>query len=355
MALPAGAIIGMMGGGQLGRMTALAAARLGYRCHIFCPEPDAPATQVTDLHTASGYVDKAALDYFADKVDVVTYEFENIPLEAIQHLARRVPVHPRAETLGVCQDRLTEKDFVRATGIETAPYRAVNDIHQINAALVELGTPSVLKTRRFGYDGKGQVRIDHPDQAQVAWSELGMVPAILEGFVAFEAELSVIAARGADDSVVCFPPAENQHTNHILSISTAPARRPAAVLEAADTIGRSLIKRFNMVGLLAVELFLTRDGQLMVNEMAPRPHNSGHWTQDGCATDQFEQLVRCVTSQPLGPTSALCRTEMINLLGSDVDRAAELLADPTAHLHLYGKAQSRPGRKMGHVNRRLED
>lgn len=355
MALPAGAVIGVMGGGQLGRMTALAAARLGYRCHIYCPEPDAPATQVTDRHTAAGYGDTQALDRFADAVDMVTYEFENIPLAAIERLAIRRPVHPNAQTLAVCQDRLAEKDFVRAAGIETAPYRAVNDLDSLRSALIEIGTPAVLKSRRFGYDGKGQIRIDQPDEATAAWPELGQVPAILEGFVPFETELSVIAARGADGAVACFPPAENQHSNHILSVSTAPARQPVAVLQAADTIGRTLIGHFDTIGLLAVELFLTRDGNLLVNEMAPRPHNSGHWTQDGCATDQFEQLVRCITGQPMGPTGALARIEMVNLLGVDVERVPDLLADPDAKLHLYGKTEARPGRKMGHVNRRLTD
>ncbi|MEM7441833.1 MAG: 5-(carboxyamino)imidazole ribonucleotide synthase [Pseudomonadota bacterium] len=355
MALSAGAVIGILGGGQLGRMTALAAARLGYRCHIFCPEPDAPATQVADRHTAAGYGDKAALEAFAKEVDVVTYEFENIPLEAVEHLATQRPVHPRSETLAACQDRLAEKEFVAAAGIGTCRYSAVDSLEGLMVALAEIGTPSILKTRRFGYDGKGQVRIDHPDEASSAWSELGGVPSILEGFVPFQAELSVIAARGADGGVVCFPPAENQHVNHILSVSTAPAPRPASVLQEADRIGRALIERFDMVGLLAVELFLTTDDRLLVNEMAPRPHNSGHWTQNGCATDQFEQLVRCVTAQPLGPTDALFRTEMVNLLGDDIERVPSLLADPTAHLHLYGKAEARPGRKMGHVNRRLSD
>lgn len=355
MPLPAGGVIGIMGGGQLGRMTALAAARLGYRSHVYCPERDAPATQVTDRHTAAGYGDRAALDHFAHMVDVVTYEFENIPLDAVGRVAAKRPVHPPAKTLATCQDRLAEKDFVRAAGIETAPYRTVDSLDDLHAALADIGTPSVLKSRRLGYDGKGQMRMDNPDRAAAAWSALGGVSAILEGFVAFEAELSVIAARDMDGAVACFPAAENQHKNHILAVSTAPAPRPVSVLQAAERIGRTLIERFDMVGLLAVELFLTRDGRLLVNELAPRPHNSGHWTQDGCTTDQFEQLVRCVTGLPLGNTDALSRTEMVNLLGDDIERAPELLADPTVRLHLYGKSATRPGRKMGHVNRRLGD
>lgn len=355
MALETGAVIGILGGGQLGRMTALAAARLGYRCHVFCPDSDAPAVQVTDRRTNSGYGDAAALERFAELVDVVTYEFENIPLDAVRRVATKRPVHPSAETLAVCQDRLAEKSFVRKAGIDTAPFQSVDSLAELRAALADIGTPSVLKTRRMGYDGKGQFRIDHPDQATAAWSALGEVPTILEGFVAFEAELSVIAARGTDGTVVCFPAAENQHREHILAVSTAPAPRPASVLLAAEQIGRTLIERFDMIGLLAVELFLTRDGALLVNELAPRPHNSGHWTQDGCATDQFEQLVRCVTGLPLGSGNALWRTEMVNLLGSEIERAPELLSDPNVRLHLYGKSQATPGRKMGHVNRRLFD
>ncbi|MEO1225844.1 MAG: 5-(carboxyamino)imidazole ribonucleotide synthase [Pseudomonadota bacterium] len=355
MPLPAGAVIGILGGGQLGRMTALAAARLGYRCHILCPEPDAPATQVTDRHLAAGYEDRAALDHFADVVDVVTYEFENIPLGAVRYLAEKRPMYPGPDVLAVCQDRLLEKDFVRAAGIETAPYRAVDGIKDLAQALRDLGAPAVLKSRRLGYDGKGQVRIDDPGQAEAAWSSIGGVPAILEGFVPFVAELSVIAARDAAGTIACFPVAENQHENHILAVSTAPAPRSAPVCRRAEEIGRTLADRFDSVGLLAVELFLTDDDGLLVNEMAPRPHNSGHWTQDGCATDQFEQLVRCVTGQPLGPVDVLWPTEMENLLGDAVDRAPSLLSDPRARLHLYGKAEARPGRKMGHVNRRLSD
>ena len=285
----------------------------------------------------------------------MTYEFENIPLVAVRHLAEKRPVFPGPDALAVCQDRLLEKDFVRAAGSDTAPYRTVDGIADLTDALRVLGTPAVLKSRRLGYDGKGQVRIDDPGQAEAAWSAIGGVPAIVEGFVPFVAELSVIAARDATGAIACFPAAENRHENHILAVSTAPAPRSAAICRQAEEIGRALAERFDTAGLLAVELFLTADDALLVNEMAPRPHNSGHWTQDGCATDQFEQLIRCVTGQPLGPVDALGRTEMVNLLGGDVDRAPALLSDPTARLHLYGKAEARPGRKMGHVNRRLSD
>ena len=299
MAFPAGAVVGILGGGQLGRMTALAAARLGYPCHIFCPETGAPATQVTDRHTTAGYGDKAALKHFADEVDVITYEFENIPLEAVEYLASLRPVHPRAETLAICQDRLAEKNFVTEAGIGTCPYRAVDDLDDLKAALAEIGTPSILKTRRFGYDGKGQVRIDHADEASSAWSELEGVPAILEGFVPFQAELSVIAARGGRRHGRLFPfrrkPARQSHSRRQHGPGSAAG---TGVASGPIGLGRSLIERFDMVGLLAVELFLSRDDTLLVNEMAPRPHNSGHWTQDGCTTDQFEQLIRCVTGHP---------------------------------------------------------
>ncbi|MEQ9813636.1 MAG: 5-(carboxyamino)imidazole ribonucleotide synthase [Azospirillaceae bacterium] len=351
--LSPGATIGMLGGGQLGRMTALAAARLGLRTHVFCPEPGSPTAQVAAAVTLSGYGDKAALDAFARAVDVVTYEFENIPLETVRHLATRVPVRPGADLLAVCQDRLAEKRFAQRLGLGTAPFAPVDSAADLDRAIATIGLPAILKTRRLGYDGKGQARLDTADDVAPALAAMNGAPAILEGFVGFEAELSVIVARNAMGEVALWPAAENRHRDHILKTSTAPAPRPAAVLREAETIGRTLAEAFDLTGLLAVELFLTPDGRLLVNEMAPRPHNSGHWTQDGAATCQFEQFARAVCGLPLGPADALFRTEMTNLIGDEVDQVPRLLAEPGAKLHLYGKAEARPGRKMGHVNRRL--
>ncbi|MGK9230747.1 5-(carboxyamino)imidazole ribonucleotide synthase [Inquilinus limosus] len=350
--LPPGSVIGMLGGGQLGRMTALAAARLGYRTHVLCPDPDSPCAQVTDRSTLSSYTDHAALDAFAAQVDVVTYEFENIPYETVLHLAARVPVRPGPDGLAVCQDRVAEKDFCNRHGIGTAPWRAVGSAEELTAAAAAIGTSSVLKTRREGYDGKGQAVIRDPADVAAAWERLGGSPAILEGFVDFARELSVIAARGVDGSVVCYPAVENRHRDHILAETIAPAPDLAPERAAeAEEIARTLITALDMVGLLAVELFEARDGGLLVNELAPRPHNSGHWTQDACACDQFEQLVRAVCGLPLGSTARHSDAVMHNLIGDDVLRWPEFLAEPGARLHLYGKGAPRPGRKMGHVNR----
>jgi 5-(carboxyamino)imidazole ribonucleotide synthase len=342
----------MLGGGQLGRMTALAAARLGYRTHVLCPDPDSPCAQVTNRSTLAAYTDHAALDVFATQVDVVTYEFENIPYETVRHLAARVPVRPGPDGLAVCQDRVAEKDFANRHGIGTAPWRAVASAEELAAAVAAIGTPAVLKTRREGYDGKGQAVIRRPEDAAAAWQLLGGRPSVLEGFVDFARELSVIAARGVDGSVVCYPAVENRHRDHILSetIAPAPDLTPERA-EEAERIARTLITALDMVGLLAVELFEARDGSLLVNELAPRPHNSGHWTQDACACDQFEQLVRAVCGLPLGSTARHSDAVMQNLIGDDVLRWPDFLVEPGARLHLYGKGAPRPGRKMGHVNR----
>ena len=356
--LPPGSVIGMLGGGQLGRMTALAAARLGYHTHVLCPEPDSPTAKVTDRSTLSSYTDFAALDRFAAAVDVVTYEFENIPIACVRHLAERVAVHPGPKALAICQDRLAEKRFVTDLGIGCAPFRPISCAEELHMRAEELGLPSVLKTARMGYDGKGQAMLKAPSALDTAWATVGAkadkggeAPCILEGFVDFAFEASVIAARGADGSVVCYDPAHNVHRDHILHTSTVPAPLTQAQTGEAISIATALVEGMDLIGLLAVELFVTKSGALLVNEMAPRPHNSGHWTMEGAPTSQFEQLVRAVTGLPLGPTDRYGDAVMTNLIGEEAHDWPSLLAEPGAHLHLYGKAEARSGRKMGHVTR----
>lgn len=363
--LPPGSTIGMLGGGQLGRMTALAAARLGYRLHVFCPDPDSPTGQVTDRATLSGYEDEAALAAFAAAVDVVTYEFENVPHAAVAFLAERVPVRPGPRALAVCQDRIAEKGLVNDQGIATAPWRPVRRRSDLAGALEEIGCPAVLKTARLGYDGKAQAVIRAAGEAEAAWQAIGARddahPAVLEGFVPFTREVSVIAVRGLDGQVLCYPVAENRHRDHILAETIVPAPLPPVLAAQAQEIATRLAEGLDLVGLLAVEMFHLdgpdhsapgrADGALLVNELAPRPHNSGHWTLDACATDQFEQLVRAVCGLPLGSVARHADAVMENLIGADVERWPDLLADRSARLHLYGKAEARPGRKMGHVTR----
>ncbi len=344
-----GATVGILGDGQLGRMLALAAARLGLRAHVFGQETDSPAAQVATTATLAAYDDLAALDRFAASVDVVTLEFENIPTATLDHLAPQVPTRPGAHVLRVTQDRLLEKDFVTATGGTTAGYRAVDSLQDLQAALDALGLPAVLKTRRFGYDGKGQVKISGRDEAAVAWAKLGPAPCILEAWVPFERELSVIVARGPDGQLASYVPVENRHEHHILSLTLAPADIPAAVATAAAGIAEAIATRLDVTGLLAVELFLTADHRVIVNELAPRTHNSGHWTIEGAVTSQFEQQLRAVCGMPLGSPAVIAPAEMRNLIGDDAHDWAKYLADPRAKLHLYGKAEARPGRKMGHV------
>ena len=353
--LAPGAVIGILGGGQLGRMTALAAARLGYRCHIYCPDADAPARQVTDLGTCAGYDDVAALLDFAAAVDLVTLEFENIPLPAAEALAAKVPLRPRPEILGICQNRVREKDFCRSIGVPTTRYAGVSEAERLADAVARIGGPCVLKSTELGYDGKGQVAIAAGDDLAAAWcamAGLGAGPeGIVEAFVDFRMEISVIVARAADGACRTYEPVENRHKRHILDQTIVPARIPPEVGGKAREIARRIAERIDLIGLLAVEMFVTRDDELLVNELAPRPHNSGHWTLDACVTSQFEQLVRAVAGLPLGATDRLCDAVMTNLLGDQIDAWPRLLAEPNAKLHLYGKAQARPGRKMGHVTR----
>ena len=346
-----GATIGMLGGGQLGRMAALAAANLGYKVHVLTPERDSPAAQVSAATTIADYTDRAALEAFAASVDVVTYEFENVPVEAAELLAEKVPVRPGAEALRVAQDRLREKEFAANLGIGTAPFRAVGAADELASAIAAIGTPAVLKTRRMGYDGKGQTKILPDTAPDDAWAAIGGQPAILEGFVSFSMEISVIVARGLDGQTLCYPPVENRHVNHILDTTIVPAPIPPALAAEAEEIARKMAEALDLVGLLAVELFVTGDGRVLMNEIAPRPHNSGHWTMDACVTSQFEQQVRAVCGLPLGSVERHGDAEMKNLIGDEANDWLDILRDPAAKLHLYGKAEARPGRKMGHVNR----
>jgi 5-(carboxyamino)imidazole ribonucleotide synthase len=347
--LPSGSVVGILGGGQLGRMLAVAASRLGYRAHIFEPGA-APAADVAHGWTRAGYDDADALHAFAAACDVVTYEFENIPAASLDLLAGAVPFHPNRRALEVSQDRLTEKDFLAALGLAVAPYAAVDGPGDLDAALAATGVPAILKTRRFGYDGKGQARVMAREGAEGALASLEGAPAIAEGFVTFSKEISVIAARGLDGSVAAYDPGENVHVDGILSTTTVPAAIPASLRTDAVLLASRILNALDYVGVMGVELFVTRAG-LVVNEIAPRVHNSGHWTQAGCAVDQFEQHVRAITGWPLGDGTRHADVVMENLIGADVARAPALAAERGIQVHLYGKAETREGRKMGHVNR----
>jgi 5-(carboxyamino)imidazole ribonucleotide synthase len=348
-------VIGILGGGQLGRMTALAAASLGYRCHIFCPDADAPAVQVTALHTQAAYEDEAALAGFAEAVDLITFEFENIPLSAAEVLAERVTMRPGPEILKICQNRLREKDFCRSVKVPTARYAEVGGPDSLARVVRDIGLPCVLKTAELGYDGKGQAMISAESDLEAAWRTMaGARPealGIVETFVDFTVEISVIVARSADGSCRSYPVVENQHREHILDQTIVPARIAEPLAQRAEAIARHLAEEIQLVGLLAIEMFVTAENEVLVNELAPRPHNSGHWTLDACITSQFEQFVRAIAGLPLGSTERLRDAVMKNLLGEDVEGWREILSEPAAKLHLYGKAEVRPGRKMGHVTK----
>ena len=349
--LAPGATIGILGGGQLGRMTALAAARLGYRCHVFADEPDSPTAQVCGAATVAEFSDREALERFAGAVDIATFEFENIPAEAVRWVAALKPVLPRPEILEIAQDRLREKDFLRSIDVETAAYREISDPTVLLRAMHDFGYPAVLKTVRLGYDGKGQVTLTPEIKAEEAWRRMGGESGILESFVDFACEISVIVARGANGAWATYPPVENQHVNHVLDTTIAPARIPAETAMRAEAIARHVAEKLDLVGVLAVEMFVTESGAILVNEIAPRPHNSGHWTIDACFTSQFEQLVRAICGLPLGSVEHHSDAVMKNLLGGDVAKWRDALNDPLAKLHLYGKTEIQPGRKMGHVTR----
>ena len=346
-----GGTIGMLGGGQLGRMTALAAAQLGYKTHVFSPDADSPCAQVSAAETVARYSDHEALAKFARSVDVVTLEWENIPVQTLAFLAKFVPVHPGPGVLAIAQDRLREKDFVNRLGIATAPWEPARCPGQAAAAYQTIGTPCVMKSARMGYDGKGQIKLTGDTAPVDAWKSIGGVDAIVEGFVDFALEVSVIVARGQDGEMVAYPTVENRHANHILDETIAPAAIAPETAAEAERVALRIADALRFVGVLAVEMFVTRDGGVLVNELAPRPHNSGHWTMDACATSQFEQLVRAVCGLPLGSVERVADAVMKNLIGDDVESWPDLLAEPGARLHLYGKAEARPGRKMGHVTR----
>jgi 5-(carboxyamino)imidazole ribonucleotide synthase len=351
--LEPGDTIGVLGSGQLGRMLAMAAARLGLKTHIYCPE-SGPAFDVAAARTIAAYDDDAALSAFAAKVKVVTYEFENVPSHTAEFLAARLPVHPNAFALATAQDRFAEKTFINGLGIATAPFAAVDTVGDLRAALAALGHPAILKTRRMGYDGKGQIMIRDGDDPAAAFATIGEQPAILEGLVPFVSEVSVVAARSVDGAFAAFDLNQNEHADHILSVTFAPASVAPATATRAFEIARAIADALDYVGVIAVELFVVIDHgveRLIVNEIAPRVHNSGHWTIDGAECSQFEQHVRAVSGWPLGSPRIRGRIEMRNLIGDEALDWPAILAEPGAYLHLYGKHEARAGRKMGHVTR----
>ncbi|WP_020399499.1 5-(carboxyamino)imidazole ribonucleotide synthase [Kordiimonas gwangyangensis] len=345
-----GGTIGILGGGQLGRMLALAAANFGYRCHIFCPDKRSPAFQVADQVTIADYEDEEALEEFARKVDVATYEFENVPGVTAELVGRDTLLRPGVRALKTTQDRLLEKDFLNASGVKTAPYKAFETADELQAALKEIGRPSVAKTRRFGYDGKGQVMIKSRTDLDRVMEVTNGQPAILEGFVTFDREVSVVVARSASGDVAAFPVSENVHTNHILDTTTVPAKISPMLEAKAKVMATRVANALEYIGVMAVEMFVhDSSGEIVVNEIAPRVHNSGHWTIEGANTSQFEQHIRAICDLPLGSTDARGRVRMKNLLGADILDFEPYLQDPKAHFHHYGKQEPRPGRKMGHV------
>jgi len=350
--LPPNATIGLVGGGQLGRMSALAAARLGYRCHILTREVDSPASQAAHRVTISDYSNPVSLRDFAEAVDVISFEFENISVEGLNLLASIRPVRPAPSVLRISQDRLEEKSFLNGAGVVTAPWIPVHSLSELEDAVGRLGLPAVLKTTRLGYDGKGQATLRSMGDLAPAYAQLNPKPLVLEGFVDFAQEISVVVARGADGALSSFDTVENRHCSHILDVTLAPARIPQPVDDAAQAIAGRVARALDLVGLLAVEMFVDGDGQVLVNEIAPRPHNSGHWTLDACPASQFELHIRAITGLPLPPGIRHSDAVMKNLIGPEgmaVWPAA--VAEPNLIPHLYGKAEALPGRKMGHVTR----
>ena len=350
MALPPNATIGIVGGGQLGRMSAMAAARLGYRCHILTDEPDSPAAQVAAAATLGHYDDAATLRRFAEAVDVVTFEFENVSAAGLDLLASIRPVHPAPAVLRTSQDRIVEKSFLNQAGVPTAPWRRVDSPADLTLALADLGLPAILKTTRLGYDGKGQALLREPADAVAAYTSLGPQPLILEGFVDFACEISVVVARGADGHATAFDVVENQHHQAILDLTLAPARISDPTAQAARALALHVAEALDLVGLLTVEFFIDRDGRVLANEIAPRPHNSGHWTIDACPASQFELHIRAVAGLPLPAATRHSDAVMKNIVGPD--EAAlwnQVVATQGLIPHLYGKAEARPGRKMGHA------
>jgi 5-(carboxyamino)imidazole ribonucleotide synthase len=356
MIVPPGSTIGIIGGGQLGRMLAMAAAQLGYDCHVYAPDEAAPAAAVSARFTRGVFDDEAALVRFAGEVDVVTYEFENIPTRALAAIASRAPLHPPVRSLEIAQDRVTEKAFVRDLGGSPAPFAEVDDQAGLDSAITMVGTPAILKTRRFGYDGKGQARIMDPSEAAAAWEAVRGAPSVLEGFVRFDAEFSILLCRGADGAAVAWEAPRNRHEGGILVTSDIPAGPDIAAAAAkGEALARRIADALDHVGMLTCEFFAVGD-EAVFNEMAPRVHNSGHWTIEGSLTSQFENHVRAICGLPLGPTGLTApRVAMRNLVGAEAEDWRAILAEPGAHLHLYGKGEARPGRKMGHVTKLLND
>lgn len=348
-----GATIGIMGSGQLGRMFAIAARQMGYRVQVFSPDTDTPAGQLSDREVTGSYKDETAVREFARGVDLLTFEFENVPRQTIDWCAEECEVRPSGAVLHIAQNRLREKDFLSGAGVPVTAYRAVRSERELADALDTIGTPAILKSAAFGYDGKGQRFIGEPLESADLWRERPGDELILERAIDFEKEVSVIVARGPDGAIATFPVCENIHRDHILDITVVPARVTVEVEQAGARLARTIAEKLELVGLLAVEMFLQRDGQLLVNELAPRPHNSGHWSIEGCTTSQFEQHVRAVCGLALGSTEILQPSAMANLLGDlwangEPNWAAALEA-PGVHLHLYGKRDPRPRRKMGHL------
>ena len=350
--LEPGAAIGIIGGGQLGRMLAEAAARLGFDVVILEPEPDSPASRVATHTIVAAYDDPMALRALADTACVATYEFENVPAAAVAALmAMDIDVAPGARALATAQDRVDEKTFLNAQGVGTVAFAAASTAEEAASAVARIGAPALMKTCREGYDGKGQRWVEHTTDAGAAFEALGGVPVIVEAACDFVRELSVIAARGRDGATAVYPLGENHHEGGILRRTIAPARASQALADQAERIAAKVLAGLDYVGVIGIELFEMADGRLLVNEFAPRVHNTGHWTQDGCECDQFEQHIRAVAGWPLGPTRAIARVEMLNLLGEEADAWARYAAEPETRLHLYGKREAKPGRKMGHINR----
>jgi 5-(carboxyamino)imidazole ribonucleotide synthase len=359
-----GAVVGVLGSGQLGRMFAIAARRMGYRVHTFSPDADTPTGQVADLEVIAPYDDLDEVRRFAAGVSVVTFEFENVPAPTAQAAAEYAPVRPRGEVLHTTQHRIREKTFLTNAGLPLTPFRTVTTSDELASAVADLGCPSILKTADFGYDGKGQVRVTSPEQAEAAWFSIGNVPAVLEAFISFEREVSVVAARGFDGAYADWGVIENRHHNHILDVSIAPAAVSDSVVCEARELTRAVLEALDVVGVLCVEFFVQPDGSLLINELAPRPHNSGHLTFDASVTSQFEQQLRAVCGLPLGSTELLRPAAMANLLGDiwqpHINKGREpnwraALAHPNVKLHLYGKLAPRPGRKMGHLTALASD
>ena len=355
-----GGTIGILGGGQLGRLLALAAGKMGYRTHVFCPDEDCPAGQVATHLTCADYDDPIALATFAAAVDVATFEFENVPAATALKLTEHTPVRPSWKALEIAQDRAKEKAFFADIGAATAPWRPVDSLDGLKAALKDIDTPAILKTARLGYDGKGQVRINTASEASAAWRALtsGQTPAsqdgpfaVLEGFVKFTSEISVITARDLEGTVLSFEPVQNVHRDHILHTTSAPAKISSATAKTALSVAERAAKALDLIGIVAVEMFVTSYGGVLVNEMAPRPHNSGHWTLDACQTDQFTQLIRAICGLPLAEPLRHSNAVMTNLLGDDIHDLDRYYDDPSCHVYVYGKGDARPKRKMGHVTK----